>query len=199
MDCFFEAIKKRRTYYTINSESVIDDERIKEIVNEAVKHSPSSFNSQSARVVVLTGDHHVLLWDIVKNELKKIVVPENFQATEKKINVQFQSGHGTILYFEDSDVIQELQAKYPLYKDAFPVFSHHSSGMLQFIIWTALSNEGLGASLQHYNPVIDEAVKAQWKLSASWILLAQMPFGKPTAEPSPKTFAPLESRVKFFG
>lgn len=198
MDCFFEAVKKRRTYYTISSDPVIDDEHIKDIVNEAVKHSPSSFNSQSARVVVLMGEQHVLLWNIIKEQLKKIITSENFKTTENKINTQFQSGYGTVLYFEDNEVIQELQRKYPLYKDAFPVFSHHSAGMLQFIIWTAFSNQGLGASLQHYNPVIDEAVKKQWNIPGSWMLLAQMPFGKPTAQPSSKIFAPLEDRVKFF-
>lgn len=70
--------------------------------------------------------------------------------------------------------------------------------MLQLVVWTALENEGLGASLQHYNPIIDEEVKKQWNIPESWKLIAQMPFGKPASEPKEKQFQPLEERVKVF-
>ncbi|MNJ66145.1 hypothetical protein D3C77_621970 [compost metagenome] len=70
--------------------------------------------------------------------------------------------------------------------------------MLQFVVWTALANEGVGASLQHYNPLIDEKVQQEWNIPASWKLIAQMPFGKPVAEPGDKQFNPLDSRLKVF-
>ena len=70
---FFDAVKKRRTRYALSKDPVNSDERIQEIVSEAVKHAPSAFNSQSARVVVLLGEQHDRLWDIVKSELKKIM------------------------------------------------------------------------------------------------------------------------------
>ncbi|MCW2278552.1 hypothetical protein EDD73_11850 [Heliophilum fasciatum] len=193
---FLEAVQARRTYYSISKESVVSDERIQEIVNEAVKHSPSAFNSQSARVVLLLGKSHDRLWDITKEELKKIVPADRFKATEEKIDGAFRSGYGSILYFEDMSVIEGLQNQFPAYKDAFPIFSHHSSGMLQFIIWTALEEAGFGASLQHYNPVIDNAVKAEWDIPDNWKLIAQMPFGKPVAAPGEKEFQPLEQRVR---
>lgn len=53
--------------------------------------------------------------------------------------------------------------------------------MLQLFVWTALENEGLDASLQHYNPIIDEEVKKQWNIPESWKLIVQMPFGKPAS------------------
>ena len=71
----------------------------------------------------------------------------------------FKSGYGTVLYFEDSEVVEGLQANFALYKDNFPTWSQQSSGMLQFAIWTALEIEGFGATLQHYNPLIDEEVR----------------------------------------
>lgn len=61
---FSTALKNRRSHYAISKDSVISDERIQEIVNEAVKHTPSSFNSQSARVVVLLGEQHDKLWNM---------------------------------------------------------------------------------------------------------------------------------------
>ena len=195
---FFDVVKRRRTRYALSKDSVISEERIQEIVSEAVKHSPSAFNSQSARVVVLFGEQHDRLWDIVKAELKKIMPPEGFGATEEKINGAFRSGYGTVMFFEDQSVVEGLQKQFPLYKDAFPVFSLNSAGMLQYVVWTALAEQGIGASLQHYNPVIDEAVRVAWDLPTSWKLSAQMPFGKPIADPVEKTFQAIESRVKVF-
>ncbi|WP_430000256.1 nitroreductase family protein [Metabacillus fastidiosus] len=197
MTNFYEAIKKRRSYYGISSEAVVSDERILEVVNEAVKYTPSSFNSQSARVVVLLGENHSKLWNITTETLRKKVAAENFESTEQKMNA-FGSGYGTVLFFEDKEVIKSLQEQFPSYEANFPIWSQHSSGMLQYVIWTALEIEGFGASLQHYNPLIDEQVKKEWNIPASWDLIAQMPFGKPTAEPGEKEFKPLEERVKVF-
>lgn len=194
---FFTAVKERRTFYAISKETTVSNERILDIIQEAVKYTPSAFNSQSARVVVLLGDHHNKLWDFTRDVLRAIVPEAQFASTDQRIN-GFQSGYGTLLFFEDYKVIEGMQANYTAYQDRFPVWSHQSSGMLQFVIWSALEIEGLGASLQHYNPLIDEKVKTQWEIPESWQLIAQMPFGKPISASGDKEFQPLEERVKIF-
>jgi uncharacterized protein len=70
--------------------------------------------------------------------------------------------------------------------------------MLQYIVWAELEAEGLGASLQHYNPLIDGLVKERWGIPDSWRLMAQMPFGAPLEPPDEKEFLPVEGRVKVF-
>ena len=195
---FSAAVKARRSYYGINNEQVTGDERIHELVGEMVTHLPSPFNSQSSRVVILLGQQHDRLWDLTKAELQKLVPEENFPATAEKINNCFRSGYGTLLYFEDQTVVQGLQQAFPAYGDNFPVWSQHASAMLQFAIWTALEQDGWGASLQHYNPVIDVAVAAAWDIPSNWKLIAQMPFGKPVAQPGPKEVQPLTERVKLY-
>lgn len=155
---FYEAIEKRRTFYGISKEAVVSDDRIKEVIEHAVKHTPSAFNSQSARIVLLLGDKHDKLWSITKEALRKIVPEDKFGSTEEKIN-SFASGYGTILYFEDMSVVEDLQKQFALYKDNFPIWSQQSSAMHQFVIWTSLEIEGFGASLQHYNELIEEDVK----------------------------------------
>ncbi|PRR83746.1 nitroreductase family protein [Clostridium vincentii] len=194
---FYTAVADRRSFYGISKEGVISDEKIKEVIEHAVKHTPSSFNAQSARVVLLLGKHHDKLWDITKESLRKIVPADQFSATEEKIN-SFQSGYGTALFFEDNSVIESLQEQFALYKDNFPVWSQQSSGMHQYVIWTSLELEGFGVSLQHYNELIEADVKTEWAIPNNWKLIAQMPFGKPTAEPGEKEFQPLEARVKVF-
>ncbi|HMM20025.1 MAG TPA: nitroreductase family protein [Selenomonadales bacterium] len=194
---FWNAVKARRTIYGLSKESDISQGRIEDLVKDAVRHAPSAFNSQSARVVVLFGEQHDKLWNIVKDCLRKIVPPENFGPTEEKI-ASFQSGYGSILYFEDMSVVESLQQQFQAYKDNFPIWSNHSSGMLQYIVWTALETEGLGASLQHYNPLIDGEVKQAWNIPSHWKLIAEMPFGKPTLSPGEKQFQPLVERVKVY-
>ncbi|MFC3748809.1 nitroreductase family protein [Paenibacillus sp. GCM10012306] len=193
---FFEAVKGRRSVYAISKESPISDERIKEIVEEAVLHSPSSFNSQSARAVVLLGENHDKLWNIAEDALRKIVPADQFEATAQRLGA-FKAGYGSVLFFEDQNVIKQLQEKFATYADNFPLWSNQSSGILQFVVWTALAEEGLGASLQHYNPLIDDEVKKEWGIPQEWKLIAQLPFGKKVAEPGAKEFQPIEERVKF--
>ncbi len=53
---FYTALKERRSYYGINKDIKVSDDRIKEIVEFAVKYTPSAFNSQTARLVVLSGE-----------------------------------------------------------------------------------------------------------------------------------------------
>ncbi|MCY8232872.1 nitroreductase family protein [Priestia endophytica] len=194
---FYEAVESRRSIYGISNEQVISDERLKEVMEHAVKHTPSSFNSQSASVVVLTGESHKKLWDITTETLRKIVPEDAFSETENKMN-GFKSGYGTVLFFENMDVVQSLQEQFPSYAENFPLWSLQSSGMLQHVIWTALEVEGYGASLQHYNPLIDEEVKNEWNVQGNCKLIAQMPFGKSTSAPGEKTFKPLAERVSFY-
>lgn len=197
-DHFLTAVRQRRSFYGISDEAIVPDERIEEIIKEAVKHTPSSFNSQSARVVLLLKQEHKKFWNITTETLRKIVSdPEQFKATQDKMSA-FAAGYGTVLFFEDQTVIEGLQQQFASYKDNFPKWSAHSSGMHQFVVWTALETEGFGASLQHYNPLVDEEVKRTWGLPDSWSLIAQMPFGKPVAQPGEKTFKPLEERIKIF-
>ena len=193
-----EAIMNRRSIYSLGSKSPVSDEEIIEIVNFAVKYAPSPFNCQSARAVVLFGENHTKLWNIVKKTLKKFTSVDKFPATEKKIDTSFASGYATVLFFEDQSVIKNLETSFPLYADNLLLWSQQSSGMLQFAVWVMLENAGFGASLQHYNPLIDDEVRRNWNIDPNWKLISQMPFGVPTTEPGEKQFEPLEKRVKIF-
>ena len=196
---FEEALVNRRSYYNIGSDSPVQDEEIVRIIHEAVKHVPSAYNSQSTRIVLLLGEEHKKLWEIVKNVLKMMLTEEVFAKTEMKINTSFASGHGTVLYFEDVSVVDKFMEAYPLYSSNFKTWSQHTSAMHQFTIWTMLEDLGFGASLQHYNPLIDEEVKRTWHLPKEWNLIAQMPFGMPLSAPGEKKMKPLAERVKVFG
>jgi Predicted oxidoreductase related to nitroreductase len=191
---FYTVVEERRSYLGISNDVKLSDKEIEEIVAHAVKHSPSAFNSQSARVVLLLKAEHDKLWDMTMDALRKIVPAESFKPTEEKIN-SFKSGYGTVLFFDDNGVVESLQNKFPLYAPNFPVWAQQSNGMLQFVIWSGLDSKGLGASLQHYSELIEEEVKKVWSIPAEWKLIAQMPFGAPTSRPGEKHFLPLSERL----
>lgn len=191
---FLDAVKHRRSVYALGKEETVPREKVRSIVSDAVLHTPSPFNSQSARVVMLFGKESDKFWSLVGDALKPMVPPDAFGKTKEKLD-GFAAGYGTVLFFEDETVVKGLQEKFALYADKFPVWSLQSNGMLEYVVWTSLEAEGLGASLQHYNPVVDEAVQKAWNVPSTWKLLAQIPFGKDLAHPVDKEFSPLEDRL----
>ncbi|MDD2537187.1 MAG: nitroreductase family protein [Candidatus Absconditabacteria bacterium] len=195
---FKEALLHRRSYYNIDDQVIVSPEKIKEIVETAVKHSPSAFNSQTARVVILLGEHHKKFWQIVKDTLLAKIGAERFADSEQRINASFLAGYGTLLFYEDQSIIRNLEENFPSFRDNFQTWSQQSSGIQQFVAWTMLEDAGLGASLQHYNPLIDQETAETWDINPDWKLLAQMPFGNPVATPGEKEFGPIEERVKLF-
>ncbi|WP_180179959.1 nitroreductase family protein [Acinetobacter sp. YH12041] len=194
---FLDHIKKRRSIYAIGKNVSLDQAEIENIIKEAVKHSPSSFNSQSSRVVILFGQSHDTFWHIVRETLRDLVSADAFEATNSKID-GFAAGYGTALFYEDQNVIKGMQEKFALYADNFPIWSEHASGIAQFATWTALAEHNIGASLQHYNPIIDEEVAQTFSIPSNWKLRAQLVFGSIEAPPGEKIFMDDAERFKTF-
>ena len=144
---FKEALAHRRSYYALSNKSLISDEEIENIVKFAVKNIPSAFNSQSTRMVLLLGEQHVKLWNIVKDTLRKIVPAEAFKTTENKIDKSFASGYGTVLFFEERKVV-EYRNHSQLIKRNFP-YGHNK--LLQCINWPCGPCWRMSASVPHYN------------------------------------------------
>lgn len=191
------SLTRRRTQYALGKNLPISETEVEKLVQEAVRLAPSSFNSQTSRAVILFGAASEKLWNITRETLRAIVPAESFASTDTKMD-SFAAGAGTVLFFEDQQAVADLQQQFPLYADNFPIFSEQSGGMAQLAVWTVLADAGIGASLQHYNPLIDAEVAKTWKLPESWKLRAQLPFGaneKPFGE---KTYIDDAVRFKTF-
>ena len=190
--------EKRRSIYALSNQLPVSNDEIVNLVEHAVLHTPSAFNSQSTRIVVLFGEDHKKLWDITEETLKVIVGDdEKFQGTKDKI-AGFRAGAGTVLFFEDKGVVRNMQEAAPLYADKFPIWAHQTSAMHQYVIWTALASLDIGANLQHYNPVIDQRVADAWDIADDWELNAQMVFGAIEQPAGDKAFQPIDERMKVF-
>lgn len=185
-----ESLAQRRSYYAINKSLPVTKAQLIQTIERVVELVPDAFNMKSARVVVALEAKHDQLWDIIYDAF-------DGKVSRAKID-SFKAGAGTILYFYDKNVVEGLQVKFPLYAANFPIWANQANGMLQICLWSALRELGLGASLQHYNPIIDTAVYQLFDLPENYVLLAQMPFGGIVEEPQAKEKENIKQRVTVF-
>lgn len=192
---FTQMIQRRRSRYALSAQIPISEEELKELIGDCIKYVPSAFNCQGSRVMLLLDSSHHLFWDMVLEKVQAVTPPALWDNAREKI-LSFRLAYGTILYFENTEVIAQLKNKFPPYQDYFVTWAEQANAMLQFSVWTALAEQGIGASLQHYNPLIDEEVYQTFGISRDWKLIAQMPFGKPSGPDMEKEFSDLSVRFK---
>lgn len=193
---FNKLAAQRRSIYALGDKVSQSPEEIFELVKKTIRNSPTAFNSQTVRAVVLFNEASDKVWDIVEETLRKIVKnPEAFKKTQAKI-ATFRAGYGTILYLTDTKIVRQLEKDFPSYADNFAGWAEQGLGGAQQAVWTALAEQKIGASLQHYNPLIDDAIHAAFNLPAEWQLRAEMPFGSIEAPAGNKDFLPDDQVFK---
>lgn len=187
-------ISQRRSIYHLDSQLKESESEIETLIAHALKESPSAFNCQSSRLVVLFQNAHKRFWTKTLHELKAVAPEKTHTSLEEKIT-SFSKAYGTILFFEDETVVKKMQTTYPLYKDKFSDWSQQANGMLQFAIWSLFAQNQIGASLQHYSPLVENFIYTDYTIPTDWKLYAQMPFGRITEPAEAKEYIPLEPRM----
>ena len=192
---FNKLTAQRRSIYALGDQLTNSPEEIYDLIITAIKNSPTAFNSQTVRAVVLFGKSSDKVWDIVEAALKEVVKdPQAFAKTQQKI-ASFRAGFGTVLFLTETDTVHELEKQFPAYADNFADWAEQGIGGAQQAVWTALAEQQIGASLQHYNLLIDDAIHQAFNLPDSWQLRAEMPFGSIEAPAGDKDF--LDDSEKF--
>lgn len=128
---FLQALSVRRSHYVLtkNLPASLTKPRLEDIVTETIRITPTSFNSQSSRAVLLLGAEHEKLWDITRDTLKGIVPAESWEPTGKKMDM-FRGAAGTVMVFEDETVVKGMEEKFAIYSDRFAPWANQSAGML---------------------------------------------------------------------
>ena len=195
---FQEAVAARHSAYMLDDDIssvgvTLDD--VVENLRRIAPNVPSSYNTQSVRMVVLGGEDHRVFWGIVEDVLRaKVADEQKFKRTEVKIR-NFGKAAGTILFYEIDALTDKLVEANPSYADAFPVWAEHGNAMMQFATWAALFEMGLGANIQHYNPIIDERVRETFSIPEGYRLVSQIVFGRISAEGARKDKLPGDAIV----
>lgn len=193
---FNKLTAQRRSIYALGDQLINSPEEIYDLIITAIKNSPTAFNSQTVRAVVLFGKSSDKVWDIVEVALKEVVKdPQAFAKTQQKI-ASFRAGFGTVLFLTETDTVHELEKQFPAYADNFADWAEQGIGGAQQAVWTALAEQQIGASLQHYNPLIDDAIHQAFNLPDSWQLRAEMPFGSIEAPAGNKDFRDDSEKFK---
>lgn len=93
-----EGIKNRRSLHKLSDDIKVSDSRIEEILRDAVLHSPSPFNSQTGRVVLLVKGEHRKFWDMAFEVAKAAVPPPVFEAAYEPRIKLFRAAYGTVSF-----------------------------------------------------------------------------------------------------
>lgn len=147
-------------------------------------------------MIILLGPAHKKFWS---EQIKQFGSPGVVSAMSERLPL-FAAGQGTLLFFEDQATIATMQERNAAFAPVFPAFSAQSSGMAQVNTWTALTQAGYGANLQHLGSVSGEDYTA--KLSAalgfppSWKPISEMVFGSVEKPAGDKTYMQDTERFK---
>jgi len=122
---YLKNIAGRRSIYALTKESTISNARLQEILTETIKHSPSSFNNQAGRAVLLLGDSHDKLWALAEETVKSKLPPQAYDGLKPKI-YGYKNGYGTIMFFEAAEALKPYKDAHP--EMPFDEWSDHSAG-----------------------------------------------------------------------
>lgn len=198
MSSLSELVKNRRSQYAIGNNTDLTNEEIAERITQIVRDVPTASNSQTTRIAIVFGEENVKLWDHIL-DVQKDVMPEEMWGMMSGVMEGAKGGVGTIIFFEDLDAVEKM----PTSPARVEVYKQNNNANAQYATWLALTDLGLGGSLQHmnvgYEQGFDKSVKELLGLPERWEMQAQMPFGSIEGENEPKEYIADSERVVVIG
>lgn len=130
--------QNRRTIYKLGKASPVQDadSKIEELVNEAILHVPSSFNTQSTRLVVLLHGEHDKLWDIAIEAFGGLVksgkVSQEMWENQTLPKLRgFQAAYGTVCSCFISYILLSFSSVVIDWSNLYAVYYRSSSSKIQ--------------------------------------------------------------------
>lgn len=107
------------------------DDELFTLVQQAVKHAPTPYNTQFTAAVLVVGEKHAELWDVIKKGLEggststvgrlehtlTVAAAGNSHGAQMAGSA-FRGGYGTVLFFNDRDVLKQAEEAF---KSSFEV------------------------------------------------------------------------------
>lgn len=198
MSTLTELVKNRRSQYAIGNNTDLTNDEIAARITEIVRDVPTASNSQTTRIAIVFGEENVKLWDHIL-DVQKDVMPEEMWGFMSGVMEGAKGGVGTVLFFEDLDAVDKM----PTSPSRVEVYKQNNNANAQYATWLALTDLGLGGTLQHmnvgYEQGFDKSVKELLGLPERWEMQAQMPFGSIEGESAPKEYIADSDRVVVLG
>lgn len=195
---YIPAMKTRHSEYALSDDLQAPLEEVRRLLEDILLYTPSGFNSQPVRMVLLTGERSIAHWELVGQILMLKIGIERYEKSRAKDRIDnlFTKAVGTVLFFDDTEVTDRMMKENPRYGLNFPKWAHQAQGSHQFMVWLGLKALGYGANLQHYNNMKDDLIRKQVGVPDSWDFVAHMPFGTITEPAQPKEKNPIDTMLK---
>lgn len=195
MNTLVELAQQRRSVYDIGTNTDVTAQDVYGKLAELAPELPSAFNAQTTRIVVVSGEAHLKVWDIIDATQQAGISAELYAGLAPRF-ARAKKGLGTVLLFEDRASVEAMPTS-PQRRECYKENNH---GIAVFAIGLILTELGLGASLQHHNigyeQGFDKEIREYLELPADWELLAEMPFGSIEATPADKPKISVAEQVR---
>ncbi len=180
LQTYLNTILKRRSIRKL-ANGPVSDEAITHIL-EAARWSPSSGNSQPARIVVLK-ERNQEFWDFVESTLKQKLQGEQLQRALNRIP-GYRAGIFTLVFFEDTTIAEKQLASGMMSPEVVSSFAAQALGIVQANVWNAIASAGLAASNQHFNMQMEEELHEFLNVPSTWKSYCVFPVGYPDEVPA---------------
>jgi predicted oxidoreductase (fatty acid repression mutant protein) len=186
---YSDVIRRRRSIRRLTG-GLVDDETITSIL-DAGRWSPSSQNSQPARMVVLR-ERHTEFWDFVAKTLPSRLRGDALERALKRIE-GYRPGIFTIVFFEDTTIARNPpEGSNP---QTWASYAVQAMGIVQANVWNAIAAAGLAASNQHINLTIEDELRAFLGVPETWKSYSIFPVGYAAEQPAPGVRRPPEEVI----
>jgi predicted oxidoreductase (fatty acid repression mutant protein) len=179
LQAHLDNILKRRSIRKLAS-GPVSDETILRIL-EAARWSPSSANSQPARIVVLK-ERNREFWDFIEATLKQKLQGEQLQRALNRLP-GYRAGVLSIVFFEDTAIAQS-QLSSGMKLELVQSFAAQALGIVQANVWNAIAAAGLATSNQHMNLQMEEEIHGFLNVPTTWKSYSIFPVGYPDEIPA---------------
>lgn len=177
LQTYLDQVLKRRSIRKVTS-GPISDEVIRNIL-EAGRWSPSSNNSQPARIVVIK-ERQAEFWGFVANTLRQKLQGDQLERALNRIS-GYRSGIFTLIFYEDTAISNNPPSA------MWQNFAIQAMGIIQANVWNAIAAAGLAASNQHINLQIEDELRDFLGVPATWKSCSIFPVGYANETPAAGT------------
>lgn len=182
-----DLLARRRTVRRL-TDGPLAEEALERIA-AAADRVPAAYNRPVWRVVLLR-ERRDAFWAAVEAGFRDRLEPDRLSRYLDRL-AGFRGGAGALLVYEDRREREAIAAGNGLTPEQAAAFAEQGLGMVQLALWLALVAEGLAASLQHWDGLIEDRLDALLGMPRGrFRLVATMPFGFPAEDPAPSAAAP---------
>jgi predicted oxidoreductase (fatty acid repression mutant protein) len=153
-----------------------------ERIAEAVRLTPAAYNLPPWHVV-LVHQERFAFWQLVEEAFLERLDGDRLERYLDRL-AGFRGGAAVALIYEDVSIRQQLAEAWQITQEQAGAFAEQGLGMVQLALWLALTAEGLVASLQHWDWLLEDRLAGFVGLPLErYRLVATLPIGHADEEP----------------